>query len=73
MRSLETMPVSVDLPAFDIRKGNRPGTYYAVFNNALEAFEFDLLVPWAFEGCPIVHFGQYENAFDITDMVRRPN
>ena len=73
MRTLETLPVSIDLPQFKIVEGHRKGTWYAVFNSAYEAFEFDLLCGWVFCGCPIVHFGQYENAFDITDMRRRPN
>lgn len=73
MRELERMPVSVEPPRYQIVEGRRPGTVYAVFRNSYEAFEFDLLFSWVFEGCPIVHFGDYENAFDITDMIRFPN
>jgi len=71
VRFLERLRPSVGDPPFEIIRGRRPGTYFAVFRNTYEALEFDLHYPWVFEGCPIAHFGQYENAFDITAMRRQ--
>lgn len=71
MRFLESLPVSKTDPPFEIIKGRRPGTYYAVFQSTGAAYEFDRMYPWVFDGCPIVHFGAYENGFDITDMRRK--
>lgn len=73
MRFLERLRPSETDPPFQIERGRRPGTYYAVFKDAGAAFEFHMQYPWVFDDCPIVHFGQYENAFDITDMRRNMN
>lgn len=62
----ETTTMSLDVPKFQIVKGRRPGTKYAVFNDSFELFEFTLLMPWVFADCSVVNFGEYDNAFDIT-------
>ena len=61
-----TKSKNFDLPCFKICSGNRPGTRYAVFNNYSELLEYDLVLPWVFADCVITHYGNYDNAFDIT-------
>ena len=60
------MPRSWDVPEFLVINGFRPGTKYAVFTSASALFEFTLILPWVFDGCPIASVLKEDNAFDIT-------
>ncbi len=49
------------LPQYKIQVG-LDGKHYAVFANGCDAED----AAWAFEGCLIACFGQYENAYQLT-------
>lgn len=53
---------------FRIVSEEQDGFSYAVFNNEFDLISFDRLYPDYFEGCSIICFDGYYNAFELGYM-----
>ena len=55
-----------DKHPFKIKTGLN-GALYAVFSNCYELYKYQSENPKKFKGCRIVCFGQFDNAFQLTN------
>lgn len=51
--------------AYTIRFAIKNGVQYIVFRSGFELADFEKNFPNFFKDCPIVSFGQFENAFEL--------
>lgn len=56
-------PITEMVPRFKIKRGFRPGSFYAVFEDGWYAEQME----WLFKDCRVASFGQFENSYELKE------